>query len=183
MKFRAVFFAAASFATTAALILPMRIFGASGAINEAPRVPIEHPNVLPLALDDHFQFRKTEHFLNEPTTFKPTLDPMLLFERQRINYKAVTGNEELQKRGDYYTFFWRATLTAPITVRFEYRQEKLGTFVLAREVFYPQARGSIITKFEVTGDDYLDDGRVIAWRALLIADGKIVGLTQSFLWE
>jgi hypothetical protein len=39
------------------------------------------------------------------------------------------------------------------------------------------------TRFQVIGDDYIQDGRVISWRALLISEGKIVGLTQSYLWD
>ena len=70
-----------------------------------------------------------------------------------------------------------------MTVRFEYRQANLGAYVQAREVAYDGTRGTMETKFQVTGDDYIQDGRVISWRALLIADGKIVGLTQSYLWD
>jgi hypothetical protein len=33
------------------------------------------------------------------------------------------------------------------------------------------------------GSDYFEDGRVSGWRVLLIENGKIVGLTQSFLWD
>lgn len=153
------------------------------AANEAPRRPLDRANVLPLALDEHFTFRKVEQFLNDPRTFKPTVDPMIQFERERVNFKALTAQDRLEKRGHYFTFFWRATQPAPITVRLEYRQENLGAYVQAREVCYDRARGSMKTKFEVTGDDYLDEGRITAWRALLVEDGKIVGLTQSYLWE
>src|SRR2546425_607014 len=90
---------------------------------------------------------------------------------------------QIERRGHYFTFFWRADRPSPMTVRFEYRQQNLGAFVQAREVSYDRARGSMKTKFDVIGDDYNDDGRITAWRALLIADGKIVGLTQSYLWQ
>lgn len=156
------------------------------AVNEAPRVPLDRANVLPLALDEHFQFRKVEQFLNDPRVFKPTSEPMIQFERTRVNWKAITAADRLARRGHYFTFFWRTTQspqTGPVTVRFEYRQENLGAYVQAREVSYTKARGTITTKFEVIGDDYLDDGRITAWRALLVQGGKIVGLTQSYLWE
>lgn len=155
----------------------------ANAANEAPRRPMDRANVLPLALDEHFSFRKVEQFLNDPRTFKPTIEPMIQFERVRANWKAVTAQDRLEKRGHYFTFFWRSAQAAPVTVRFEYRQENLGAYVQAREVSYDVARGTIATKFQVTGDDYLDDGRITAWRALLVQDGKIVGLTQSYLWE
>jgi len=50
-------------------------------------------------------------------------------------------------------------------------------------VDYNRPKGTMETSFQVIGDDYMHDGRVISWRALLIADGKIVGLTQSYLWD
>jgi hypothetical protein len=39
------------------------------------------------------------------------------------------------------------------------------------------------TAFKIIGDDYIEDGRITSWRALLIENGKIVGLTQSYLWN
>lgn len=148
-----------------------------------PRRPLERADVLPLALDDAFEFRKFQHFLNDPKLLKPTVNPMLQFERARANFGAVTNVDRMERRGHYFTFFWRTARPAPITVRFEYRQENLGAFVQAREVSYERAKGSMTTKFEIVGDDYFEDGRITAWRALLIADNRIVGLTQSYLWR
>jgi hypothetical protein len=151
---------------------------------ETPQRRLEKANVLPLALDDRYQFRKVQELLNDPKYTKPTIDPMVAFERQRVNYGAVTGTvDRVERRGNYYSFFWRTSQQGPVTVRFEYREENLGSYVQAREVAYDHTRGTMETKFQVIGDDYIQDGRVISWRALLIADGKIVGLTQSFLWD
>jgi hypothetical protein len=55
--------------------------------------------------------------------------------------------------------------------------------VQAKELFYPAAKGTIETKFTVIGDEYADDGRVTAYRLLLIQNNRIVGLRQSFLWN
>ena len=68
-------------------------------------------------------------------------------------------------------------------MRLEYRQENLGSFVQAREVSCKDAKGSMKSEFDIIGDDYIEDGRVTAWRALLIENGRIVGLTQSYLWN
>jgi len=109
---------------------------------------------------------------------------MVSFERQRVNYGAITGTvDRLELRGNYYNFFWRTRQTGPVTVRFEYRQANLGAYVQAREVAYNKVKGAMETKFQVIGDDYIQEGRVISWRALLISEGKIVGLTQSYLWD
>ena len=177
--------------TLAVVTLPLILLSLAPAIakdikDSAPGTPqrrLETANVLPLALDDRYQFRKVQEFLNEPKYAKPTVDPMIIFERQRVNYGAVTSVERLERRGHYYDFYWRTKQTGPVTVRFEYRQANLGSYVQAKEVDYDKPRGTVETKFQVIGDDYVQDGRVIAWRALLISDGKIVGLTQSYLWD
>src|SRR3954447_8994412 len=69
-------------------------------------------NVLPLALDDAFSFRKVVPFYNEPKTWKATQEEMISFERLRVNYGAVTGFDRQQRLGDYYTFYWRARAAA-----------------------------------------------------------------------
>jgi len=174
-------------ATLPLVLLSMATANATDVTTGVPGTPqrrLENANVLPLALDDRYQFRKVEEFLNEPRDFKPTTDAMVAFERQRVVYGAVTTSVDRQElRGHYYNFFWRTRRPGPITVRFEYRQANLGAYVQAREVAYNYAKGTMETQFQVIGDDYILDGRVISWRAVLISDGKIVGLTQSYLWD
>lgn len=158
--------------------------GGAWARNSQPRPKqLEKAPVLPLALDNHFQFRKTIIFVNDPASYKPTLDQMINFERMRSDYKAVTSEDHRERRGQYFTFYWRATRKASVTVRLEYRQEKLGPYVQAREVSYKTADGTMKTQFQVGGDDFIEEGRVTSWRAVIIEDGKIIGLTQSFLWH
>jgi hypothetical protein len=174
--------------TLAVATLPLVLLSVAPAVAatlpETPQLRLENPTVLPLALDDRYQFRKVQEFLNDPKYAKPSTDPMVNFERQRVNYGAVTNNvDRLELRGHYYNFFWRTRETGPVTVRFEFRQANLGSYVQGREVAYEHPKGTMETKFQVIGDDYLQDGRVISWRALLISEGKIVGLTQSFLWN
>ncbi len=71
---------------------------------------------------------------------------MVNFERQRVNYGAVTTIvDRLQLRGNYYNFFWRTRQSGPVTVRFEYRQANLGSYVQAREVAYNHPRGTMET--------------------------------------
>jgi hypothetical protein len=168
---------------TLPLVLSSLAPAVAATLPETPQSRLENANVLPLALDDRYQFRKVQEFLNDPKYTKPSLDPMVNFERLRVNYGAITNVDRLELRGNYYNFFWRTRQSGPITVRFEYRQANLGAYVQAREVAYDHTRGTMETHFQVIGDDYNQDGRVISWRALLISQGKIVGLTQSFLWD
>jgi hypothetical protein len=179
------------------------MFFALGCIRaaEEPRV-LAKVNPLPVALDRDFQFRKTKlYLLADPSVRKANdkatklssvapnspgatiQDASITFERQYHLYGAVTYLDLRQRYGNYFTFFWRAKRDANVTVRLEYRQEKLHAHVQAQEISYSNARGGHKTDFKVVGDDYLEDGQVIAWRCLLIENGRIVAENRSFVWE
>jgi hypothetical protein len=190
----------------AALIL--LALGASGkaAPREEPRI-VEKVAPLPVALDKDFEFRKTKLFLlsekaltagqgarrttstlggksTSPSQKTATLqDAPITFERQYRMFGAVTALDQRQRFGNYFDFFWRAKRPSDVTVRLEYRQEKLHEHVQAQEITYRNVHGTHKTEFKVIGDDYFDDGRVIAWRCLLIANGQIVSENRSYMWE
>jgi hypothetical protein len=178
---------------------------------EEPKI-VEKTASLPVALSKDFQFRKTKlFFLSEkapvqaqarqttsglkpgalsggssttPSQKTATLqDVPITFERQYRLFGAVTALDARQRFGDYFDFFWRANRPADLTVRLEYRQEKLHEHVQAQEISYRNVHGTHKTEFKVIGDDYLDDGRVIAWRCLLIENGRIVAENRSYMWE
>ena len=151
---------------------------------------------LPVALDRDFEFRKTKLFFLNPTPPKAQVskfrsvargaaaaDASISFERSYRLFGAITALDQRQRFGDYMDFFWRAKRDADVTVRLEYRQEKLRAFTQSREVNYPAARGSHKTEFQIIGDDYADDGRVLAWRCLLITGGRVVAENRSYLWK
>ena len=110
-------------------------------------------------------------------------DASIRFERQYRLFGAVTKLDQRERMGNYFDFFWKARRLADLTVRLEYKQEKLHAHIQAQEAFYPQARGNYKTEFKVVGDDYFDDGRVIAWRCVVIENERIVAETHSYLWE
>src|SRR5438067_6775422 len=171
-----------------------------------PRI-VEKVTPLPVALDKNFEFRKTKLFIiggkaktsqsgrqstssinkksgNSPGQKTATLqDVPITFERQYRMFGAVTSLDQHQRFGNYFDFFWRAKRPSDITVRLEYRQEQLHEHVQAQEIAYRNVHGTHKTEFKVIGDDYFDDGRVIAWRCLLIANGQIVSENRSFMWE
>jgi len=154
--------------------------------NSPPAASLTEAKVLPLALDNDFSFRKTIRYLNQRKFSEvplPRGNETLAFQREWINYGALSLDERTQREGTYFDIFWRAERPADITVRFEYRQAKLGNAVMAKETFVPQAKGTVKSTFNVIGDDFQWDGPVTAWRCLLIEDGKIVGFTQSYLWK
>jgi hypothetical protein len=187
MKFPTIFLLAAAFAGTALAA-------------DTPRI-LSKVEPLPLALSDDFQFRKTKLFYlseappkskksissalsgnpNNPTT--GIAEASINFERTYRMYGAITATDQRQRFGNYFDFFWRAKRPANVTVRLEYRQDKLRSFVQAREMTYTNAKGNHKTEFAVIGDDYFNDGRVISWRCLLIENGRIVAENRSYLWE
>lgn len=119
-----------------------------------------------------------------PSTKSTTVqDASIRFERPYRLFGAVTKLDQRERTGNYFDFFWRARRTADLTVRLEYKQEKLHAHVQAQQISYQAARGSYKTAFKVVGDDFFDDGRVIAWRCLLIENGRIVAETHSYLWQ
>jgi hypothetical protein len=187
---------------TLALIV---LFGSLRAPAQEPRV-VAKVKPLPVALSDDFQFRKTKlFFLSEPGSkaklqeTKSKLhktstsgaddqrtvsqDSPIGFERSYRLFGALTKLDQHERYGNYFDFFWRAKRPADVTVRLEYRQEKLHDFIQAQEVAYANVRGTHKTEFKVVGDDYFDDGRVTAWRCLLIENGRIVAENRSYLWE
>jgi hypothetical protein len=196
-----------------ALMLPILVAGLSALARTEvkPRV-LDRVVPLPMALSDDFEFRKTKLYLLtetaagdkssaiDQTTQNPAKggklsgtapssktttvqDASIRFERQYRLWGAVTKLDQRERFGNYFDFFWRARRAANLTVRLEYRQEKLHAHIQAQEISYPNARGSYKTEFRVVGDDYLDDGRVTSWRCLLIENGRIVAETHSYLWE
>ncbi len=158
----------------------------AGCAASAPKpYQVPNPKPLPVALDSAFQFRKTKQYFLDPDAPRLTgqVDASVTFERNYRLYGAITALDQRQRFGTYFDFFWRAERAAEVRVRLEYQQEKLHAFTQAREVRYPQALGRHQTEFAVIGDDFFNDGRVVAWRALLIVDGRIVAQTRSYLWE
>lgn len=178
----------------------------SEGAREEPRT-LETVTRLPVALDKNFEFRKTRLFylsekaplagaggkqdrgaLNKKSSSQgqkttTVQDAPITFERQYRMFGAVTALDQRQRFGNYFDFFWRAKRPSDLTVRLEYRQEKLHEHVQAQEISYRNVHGTRKTEFKVIGDDYFDDGRVIAWRCLLIESGRIVAETRSFMWE
>lgn len=144
---------------------------------------MESIKVLPLELMDDFQIRKVKRFFYEPMMFEKTINESVEFDRQSHSFGAITPGDINERRGNYYDIFWRSRQPEDVWVRFEYRQAGLGNYLSAKEAFYPQAKGSFKTVFNVIGDEYFENGRVTSWRVLLIVNNRIVAFKQSFMWK
>jgi hypothetical protein len=157
------------------------------ATPEGPATRLDKANVLPLELDDSYQFRKILTSVFDPNLVEQQVrgntGGVIDFERARRTWGAVDSLEVSKRHGSYFTFFWRTSKDSDVTLRLEYRQAGLGNYVMAQERYYPAARGSHRSTFQVIGDEFLENGLVSAWRALLIVDGRIVALRQSSMWR
>ena len=108
------------------------------------------------------------------------------FIRAEMNkrlYGAVTKEEKELRKGHFYTVSWRELSGArPVKIVFEYRQQTTGAKVKRKSrVMSPSGEGK--TEFEITGEDYYRNGRVLAWRMTLYDGDEVVSQKQSFLWE
>jgi hypothetical protein len=164
------------------LVLLTLLAGCS--VPEGPATRLPKANVLPLAIDDAYQFRKILLSSFDPDYVEPNAkNDMIRFESARRTFGVVDSTEMAQLHGNYYTIFWRNSKRSDVTLRLEYRQFGLANYVMAKERFYPDTVGSHRSTFEVVGDEFLENGRVTSWRALLIVDGRIVALSQSYMWR
>ena len=191
---------------TCAIALLLSASRLAAAAND-PRT-VANVSSFPLALDPDFSFRKTKIYTlsdqaaphtkgkgspDLPNTAKGKFassssksvaqEASLNFERSYRIYGAVTAADQRQRHGQYFDFFWRAKRPADVTVRFEYKQEKLHALTQAKEVAYRDIHGTNRSEFRVIGDEFFDDGKVLAWRCLLIEHGRIVAEKRSFLWD
>jgi hypothetical protein len=181
----------------------------TSCIAAAPPEPktSSHVSSLPMMLDPDFSFRKTKIYTLSDQPIRGSKSPgsgnlqsltkgksgtssksvaqeaSLNFERSYRLFGAVTGADQRQRHGQYFDFFWRAKRPSDVTVRFEYKQEKLRAFTQAKEVAYRDVHGTNRSEFRIIGDEFFDDGKVLAWRCLLIEHGRIVAEKRSFLWD
>jgi hypothetical protein len=180
-----------------ATALVLLLAGSASAAREAHRADeyrqLSKVTPLPKALDPDFQFRKTKLMLIGDVPGSKVQaplfsrggprDPAVGFETAYRLWGAITALDYRQRHGNYFDFFWRAKRPASVTVRLEYRQSRLRAATQAREVTYPNAKGSHRTSFAISGDDFHNDGHVLSWRCLLIERGRIVAEERSYLWR
>jgi hypothetical protein len=118
----------------------------------------------------------------DPTAEPDAAEPAIPFEQKHYLYGAVSDEDREARRGNYYTVFFRTPdHTTPVRARFEYRQSATGFKVHVKEVETGAKRGMV--RFEVTGQEYRERGRLLGWRVLLFQGGNLIGEHKSFLWD
>ncbi|BDS05183.1 hypothetical protein NT6N_02230 [Oceaniferula spumae] len=97
---------------------------------------------------------------------------------------AVTMEERTSRLGHYYTVYWNDIQnTGDAKVVFEYQQATTASKVLTMTREIPAGLNSGSVEFRVIGDSYKQGGRVLAWRARLISNGKVLAMKRSYLWR
>ena len=110
-------------------------------------------------------------------------DPMVHHEKLRRLYGAVSMEERRQRLGQYYTVLWNSDSASKKEILFQYLQGKSGSRVknMRREISSGVSSGQ--EEFAIIGDNYFDNGRVLAWKISLISNGETIATEQSYLWE
>lgn len=108
-------------------------------------------------------------------------DPMMRNEKLRRLYGAVSMEERKGRLGQYYTALWKADPGLEKSVVFRYQQGGSTIKEMRRDLPAGTAEGK--ESFAVIGDDYFNNGRVLAWKMDLIVGGQTIASKQSYLWE
>lgn len=128
---------------------------------------------------------KVDYFhLKNAGEMRESQDPMIYTEAAYYLHGALTNVERAARVGNYYTVYWKTEdEVSPVSIQFQYRQSSTGSAVKMQEQTYTTHKGKGSTKFNVLGQDYRQDGRVIAWKATATQNGVEIGSQASFLWK
>lgn len=106
-------------------------------------------------------------------------------EKLKRLHGAVSLEEQHQRLGHYYTIRWNGPEGRegePVRILFQFRQAVTGSKILKVEHDAPVGRKGAF-EFQVTGEPYLEGGRVLSWHLTLFRGGEVVATKQSYLWE
>jgi hypothetical protein len=108
-------------------------------------------------------------------------DPMILHEKNSRLHGAVTLQEREERLGQYITVLWDAQPSSGREILFRYRQGSSRIKEMRRAL--PAEAASGREEFNVIGKDYLQNGRILAWKLDLLSNGVTKASKQSYLWE
>lgn len=110
-------------------------------------------------------------------------DPMVQNEKLRRLHGAVSVAERKQRLGQYYTVLWHDPKTAGFRREIVFRYQQGGSRIKEMRRTLPAGAAEGKEEFTVIGDNYFDNGRVLAWKIDLTANGETIASKQSYLWE
>lgn len=114
-----------------------------------------------------------------------TDDPLIRLEKLRRLYGAVSLEERKERLGQYYTALWSSpeSIGQKKEILLQYQQGGSGSRIKTMTRSLPSSAPEGKEEFSVIGDNYFDNGRVLAWKMSLIIGGKTIATKQSYLWE
>ena len=113
-------------------------------------------------------------------------EPMVRMEKSRRLHGAISMEQRRQRLGQYYTIHWHDPAGAgqgPVEVVFEYQQAATGALIKRSYQRFGAGTVSGQADFQVTGEDFRKNGRVLAWQVVLRRDGREVASRKSYLWR
>lgn len=113
-------------------------------------------------------------------------EPMVRMEKSRRLHGAVSMAERRQRLGQYYTLVWQdpdGVGRGAVEVVFQYQQGASASRVKVMKKTFPADVAEGVADFAVIGDDYFDNGKVLAWRASITRGGRELASRQSYLWR
>lgn len=111
-------------------------------------------------------------------------DPMAQNEKLRRLHGAVSIEERKQRLGQYYTVLWNDPATkSDRQIVFRYQQGGTGSLIKEMRRALPSGASQGKEEFSIIGDNYFKNGRVLAWKIDLTANGETISSKQSYLWE
>lgn len=108
-------------------------------------------------------------------------DPMVRNEKLRRLYGAVSLQERKERLGQYYTVLWNADAGAEKEIVFRYQQGGSRIKEMHRKIPSGTSEGKV--GFNIIGDNYFKNGRILAWKMDLVVGGKTIATKKSYLWQ
>ena len=136
-------------------------------------VPKEGPATITKVNPDHFY----------PGKVVKTTDRMVEFEHLRRFHGVLDTADYQDAYGNYFSVFWVSEDKRPVTVRFDYRLGKTANQVHSKEISVDSPKSKNVTKFQVTGDEYKNQGPVTQWMASVLDNGAVIAEYKSYLWK
>jgi hypothetical protein len=112
-------------------------------------------------------------------------DPFIQNEKLGLLYGAVSLEERKDRLGQYYKVLWHDPTTAGSNreIIFRYQQGGSGSRIKEMRRTIPSELVEGKEEFSIIGDNYFENGRILAWKIDFTVNGKTIASKQSYLWE
>lgn len=130
--------------------------------------------------------RVNSHIVRDQVHDTGSIDPMARNEKLRRLHGAVSMEERKQRLGQYFDVHWHhpeGQHQAPVTITFEYQQGATASKIKTIRREFPAELAHGHTEIAIIGDDYFDNGRVLAWRTTLRRGNETIATRRSYLWQ